>query len=106
MALNAVVTVESIERRAEGGTLTLRLKVFAGAANPDVDDPLFEDTASATIKGNVEGETRQQLVNRATQEAGEQLRDSALAYQRVVEYMGMVQTAAVETAIEDALGGA
>ncbi len=106
MGLQVMVTVEDVVKRAKGGTLVLKLKVFAEGANPDVDDPLFEGTASADIKANIEGQTRQQLINRATREAGEDLKAAALTYVRIEEYKNMVNTDAVATGIEKALGGA
>lgn len=98
MAWNAVVTVEDIVKREKGGTLTLKLELYD--TDPPGGDPLFEDTASADIKGNVEGLTRQQLVNRATTEAGTKLLEAAETYLRITDYMSMVNTTAVETAIE------
>ena len=98
---NAVVTVDSVEKREKGGTLTLRLKLYD--TDPPVGDPLFEDTATGTVKGNVEGSTRQQLVNRATVETGEKLLEAAETYIRVAEYADMVLTGNVETAIEGKL---
>lgn len=105
MALQVIVEVDTIVKRQQGGTLTLRLRLFAEGANPDTDAPVFEETASADIKGNVEGKTRQQLVNDATAQAGKELRAAALAYQRIVEYQSMVNTDTVQSAIEEALAG-
>jgi len=101
MAWNAVVTVDDVEERDKGGTLTLRLKLYE--TDPPVGDPLFEDVATGTIKGNVEGQTRQELVNRATTEAGTKLLDAAKTYMRLTDYSSMVNTAAVESGIEDDL---
>lgn len=101
MAWNAVVTVGDVVKREKGGTLTLKLELYD--TDPPVGDPLFETTESADIKGNVEGLTRQQLVNRATTEAGTKLLEAAETYLRITDYISMVNTTQVETQLESAL---
>lgn len=101
MAWNAVVTVDDVVKRAKGGTLMLKLELYD--TDPPVGDPLFETTESADIKGNVEGLTRQQLVNRATTQAGGKLLEAAETYLRIVDYISMVNTSLVESAIETEL---
>jgi len=103
MALQIVIETEDIVKREKGGTLTLSLKIFAEGADPKVDDPLFEETASADIKGHVDGQTTEQLVARAVTKAGKKLEEEALAYQRIQEYQEMVDTDAVKSDIEKAL---
>ena len=105
MALQVEVTVEGIARRDKGGRLTLKAALYAEGADTSTAEPVFEDTASADIKGNVEGKTRQQLVNDATRSAGRMLVKSTAAYIRTEEYKSMVNTGAVKTAIEAEIGG-
>ena len=103
MALQVRVTVDDITKRAKGGSLTLRLKVFAGGVDPEIAEPIFEDTALADIKARADEQTTQQLVNRATKKAGDALLEAATTYLRVEEYKTMVNTDAVEAAIVEAL---
>lgn len=103
MAWYATVTVEDVVKREKGGTLTLKLELYD--VDPPSGTPKFETTESADIKGNVEGLTRQQLVNRASSAVGEQLLEVAKTYIRITEYESMVNTAAVETGIEAGLVG-
>jgi hypothetical protein len=105
MAMQVIVEVVEIVKREKGGTLTLRLKLFAGGADPEVDDPLFEDIASAPIKAHVAGKTRQQLVDDATIECCDKLIDLAEIHERVQEYISMVNVATAEQYIATKLAG-
>ena len=104
MAEQVFVNSEVV-RRAKGGTLTLSLQIFAENANPETDEPLFADTASADVKASVDDLTVQELIDKATREAGKELRDKVRAWRRVQEYNDLVNTEAVVTAIANELAG-
>lgn len=103
--MQVVVTIDDIAKREKGGRLTLRLKLFADGADTKIANPRFEDTASADIKGNVEGLTRQDLIDRATNICGEQLAISAKDYLRVEDYKKIAKVDAAKSLIETAIGG-
>lgn len=99
MALQIDVrTVDAIPD-GDGGTLTLNLKCWAEGDNPATDTPVIDVDKSAFVLRGVEGQTDQQLINRATLNIGLQFQAAINAYKRRELVLGMVNVTAVENGL-------
>lgn len=101
MALQIDVDNKIANREGSGGILSMRLRCWLEAADPEADDPIINVVKNSYVKGRVEGLSLQQLVNRAMTDIGNQMQleiDDYLYEQSVLDLVD-------ESQIENALTG-
>lgn len=101
MALQKDVDEKTATRKGAGGTLSMRLRCWPEAADPQADDPVINVTKESYVKGNVEGLSPQQLINRAMLDIGNQMQEKINDYLFEQGVLDLVD----EQLIEDQLTG-